>query len=162
MPCELRHFEALLNSPGRLEHLLDVRCAEGWVQFPESMQFAYDYLLANPAALGWWTYLFIHKHDKLLLGCGGFSGPPNADGVVEIGYAIAPSCRGQGWATEAAQGLVRYAFAQQGILAVDARTLNEFNASTKVLDRIGMLKTGVGHDPEAGEIWHWRLQKPTG
>ena len=93
VPCELAHFEAILNDVEILEQMLGVTVTEGWLQFPETIQFGYDYLKANPEALGWWTYLFIHTKDQVLIGNGGFAGLPDASGVVEIGYAIAPAYR---------------------------------------------------------------------
>lgn len=68
------------------------------------MRPAYDYLKSHPAANGRWTYLFIHKPDLTLIGLGGFKGAVNAEGMVDIGYAIAPSYRRRGLAIEAAQG----------------------------------------------------------
>ncbi len=60
---------------------------------------------------------------------------------------------------EAAQGLVDYAFSQPQIKTVDAHTLAEVNPSTKVLEKIGMKNIESLHDPDDGEIWHWRLSK---
>ena len=159
IPCELSHFEAILKDPRRLEQMLDVGLTECWLVFPEAMQSGYEYLKANPSALGWWTYLFIHSKDKSLIGNGGFAGLPDESGMVEIGYAIAPAYRNRGLASEAAQGLVDYAFTQQQIKMVDAHTLAATNASTKVLEKIGMKRIGTTHDPDEGEVWHWRLMR---
>src|SRR5688572_14547837 len=155
IPCELSHFEVILNDPNQLEQVLGVTLTEGWLAFPEAMQPGYEYLKANLDALGWWTYLFIHSKDKALIGNGGFAGLPDEKGVVEIGYAIAPAYRNRGLATEAAQGLVDYALSQPHIKMVDAHTLAQTNPSTTVLEKIGMKKIGTAHDPDEGEVWHW-------
>jgi ribosomal-protein-alanine N-acetyltransferase len=159
VPCELVHFEAILNDVKKLEQMLGVTVTEGWLQFPETIQFGYDYLKANPEALGWWTYLFIHTNDQALIGNGGFAGSPDASGVVEIGYSIAPAYRNRGLATETAQALVDYALSQSQINMVDAHTLCESNQSTRVLEKIGMKKIGTAHDPDEGEVWHWRVSR---
>jgi len=159
VPCELAHFEAIVNVPKRLEQLLDVSIADEWISFPEAMPYGYEYLKTNPDALGWWTYLFVHARDKMLIGWGGYKGKADESGTVEIGYDIAPSYRNRGLATEAAQGLVDYAFSHPHVKAVDAHTLAEVNSSTKVLEKIGMKNVGSLHDPDDGEIWHWRLDK---
>jgi [ribosomal protein S5]-alanine N-acetyltransferase len=159
VPCELSHFEAILNNASQLEQMLGVTITEGWLQFPESMQFGYEYLSANPDAFGWWTYLFVHAKDKALIGTGGFVGSPDGNGVVEIGYAIAMAYRNRGLATEAALGLVDYAFSQAQITVVDAHTLSEISPSTRVLEKIGMKKIGTAHDRDEGEVWHWRLRR---
>ncbi len=159
IPCELSHFETILKDPNQLEQMLGVVFTEGWLVFPEAMQSGYEYLKANPDALGWWTYLFIHSEDKALIGNGGFVGLPNGSGMVEIGYAIAPAYRNRGLATEAAQGLVDHAFSQPQVKMADAHTLADTNPSTKVLEKIDMRKIGTAHDPDEGEVWHWRLTR---
>lgn len=157
IPCELKHFEVILHDPQQLGRMLGVSVADGWMSFPEAMPRGYEYLKANPDALGWWMYLFIHVEDKRLIGLGGFKGKVDQAGMVEIGYEIAPNYRNRGLATEAAQGLVDYAFSQPEIKIVDAHTLAQANPSTSVLKKIGMKNIGTIRDPEDGEIWHWRL-----
>jgi len=160
VPCELRHFEAILSDVAKLEHLLGVTTAEQWLDFPESIQAGRDQLQSHPEILGWWTYLFLHPADKALIGVGGFAGPPSETGMVEIGYNIAPAYRNRGLATEAAQGLIDHAFSQPQIKMVEAHTLSEINGSTRVLEKVGMKKIGTSHDDDVGEVWHWRLMRP--
>ena len=162
IPCELPHFQAILRDQTELASLLRVSIADDWLGFPaaqEAMQPSYEYLKANPSALGWWTYLFIHAADNRLIGLGGFKGPPDAEGMVEIGYAIAPAYRGRGLATEAASGMMKYAFAHPEVNRVDAHTLPERNASVRVLERVGMKYVGPVNDPVDGEIWHWSVKR---
>jgi len=53
IPCELKHFEAILDDPKRLEGMLGVSVADGWMSFPEAIPHGYEYLKANPDVLGW-------------------------------------------------------------------------------------------------------------
>ena len=159
IPSELSHFEAIINDPTRLERMLGVSIADEWISFPEAIPYSYEYLKANPDALGWWMYLFVHAKEKMLIGMGGFKGKADEAGMVEIGYGIAPAYRHRGLATEAAQGLIDYAFSHAQIKMVDAHTLAEINPSTKVLERVGMNRLGTVHDPDDGEVWHWRLNR---
>jgi [ribosomal protein S5]-alanine N-acetyltransferase len=164
IPCELQHFEAILKDQKSLEQMLGVTVFDDWFDFPgvagiEAIRFSYEYLKANPDVLGWWTYLFIHVKDKVLVGIGGYKGLPDEAGIVEIGYATVPAYRCRGVATEAAQGLVDYAFSHHNIQMVDAHTLAEVNASTKVLEKVGMKHVGPAHDPDVGEVWHWSLKR---
>ena len=46
-----------------------------------------------------------------LVACGGYFGPPSADGTVEIGYSVVPEWRRHGYATELVQALTTRAFA---------------------------------------------------
>jgi ribosomal-protein-alanine N-acetyltransferase len=164
VPCELQHFDAILKDRKLLEQVLGVTVFEDWYNFPgiagiEAIRFSYEYLKDNPDALGWWTYLFIHKKDSVLVGMGGYKGVADGAGMVEIGYAIIPVYRSRGLATEAAQGLIDNAFSHQHVRMVDAHTLAEVNASTRVLEKVGMKQVGVAHDDDAGDVWHWRLKR---
>jgi RimJ/RimL family protein N-acetyltransferase len=66
---------------------------------------------------------------------------PAASGVVEIGYAIFPAARGQGYASETATALVDWAFATGAVSTVLAAVAEDNAASLAVLDRAG------GFDP---------------
>jgi len=160
VPCELNHFEAILDDERRLAPALGVTLAEDWLGFPaarEAMRPCYEHLKSNPSVLGWWTYLFVHKADRALVGLGGFKGGPDAEGAVEIGYALAPAYRGAGLATEAARGMIEYAFSHAEVGRVLAHTLPEKNDSTRVLERVGLRFVETVQDPEDGEVWRWRV-----
>jgi len=164
IPYELKHFEAILEDQGGLNQLLGVTVFENWFVFPgvagiEAIRYGYEYLKATPDAAGWWTYLFIHVEDNALVGHGGFKGKANEAGMVEIGYAIVPAYRGRGLATEAAQGLTDYAFSHPHVRTVDAHTLAEPNASTRVLEKLGMKHIETVQDPDVGDVWHWSLER---
>jgi [ribosomal protein S5]-alanine N-acetyltransferase len=165
IPCELRHFEAVLTADQRrLERMLDVTVFEDGFDFPgvasvETMRFLYEHLKANPDTLGWWTYLFVHGEDEVLIGQGGYKGKADEAGMVEIGYAIVPAYRRRGLATEAAQGLIDHAFAHARVKRIDAHTLAERNASTRVLEKVGMEFVGAVDDPDLGEVWRWSLRR---
>lgn len=162
IPCELQHFEAILNDQQKLASLLQVKLADDWLGFDaaqEAMQPSYQHLKSHPEILGWWTYLFVHKPDRTLIGLGGFKGPVNEEGMVELGYAIAPAYRRRGLAIEATRGMIKYAFQHPGIRRVDAHTLPEKNASTGVLEKAGMKFIGPVNDPDDGEVWHWSLRR---
>ena len=159
IPCELIHVEAIIRNKKELESILGASVPDGWPQYAESMPYAYEHLKADPSLLGWWTYLFIHPENKALVGSGGFKGKADESGMVEIGYEVAPEYRNRGLATEAAQGLIDYAFSYPHIKSVEAHTLAKANPSTRVLERIGMKYVGKVYDAEDGEIWHWRLTR---
>ena len=159
IPCELTHLEAAIRDRKELETILGVSVPDSWPVFAEAIPYSYERLKDDPSLLGWWTYLFIHAGDKALIGLGGFKGKADDAGMVEIGYEIVPEYRHRGLATEAAQGLVRFAFSQKYIKTVEAHTLAETNPSTRVLEKVGMKYVGAKHDPDDGEVWHWRLAR---
>lgn len=94
-----------------------------------------------------------------VVGTAGFKGPPDEGGVVEIAYAIAPGHRGRGYATEAAGALVAFAFADERVRVVRAHTLPEVSASTRVLEKCGLLQIAKVVDPEDGPVWRWECVK---
>lgn len=86
---------------------------------------------------GAWTHGFtvrLRETDDEI-GSAGFKGPPDADGVVELAYGIAPEHRGRGFATEAAAALVEFAVQSGLVRVVRAHTLPETNASTRILTK---------------------------
>ena len=155
-PLAVADFSAVLEGDAALEQALGLRVADRWVE-PEhraAVASGAEHLAASPAAAAWWTYVFVHEVDATLIGAGGFKGPPDA-GVVEIGYGVAPAYRGQGLAFEAAEGLLRFALAHPGSETVQAHTLPEANASTRILQRLGMTHVQTLVDPDDGPVWRW-------
>ncbi|WP_410505097.1 GNAT family N-acetyltransferase [Hymenobacter sp. BRD67] len=81
---------------------------------------------------------------RTLVGTGGFMGPPDAAGVVELGYSIAADWRGRGLGSELVAGLVQQAAATGMVHQLVAHTPPENITSQKVLLRNGF--TSVGTD----------------
>jgi RimJ/RimL family protein N-acetyltransferase len=81
-------------------------------------------------------YLIVRREDGLVVGEIGFVGPP-VNGVVTIGYAIVPSARGHGYATEAIRGLTGWALARADVDEVHADTLPDNEPSVRALLRAG-------------------------
>ena len=100
-------------------------------------------------------FMLVHRISGGVIGRCGFKGPPEADGVVEIAYGVAPEHQGKGYATEAAAALVSYAFSNGQVRVVRAHTLPEANASTRVLTKCGFQRVGEVIDPEDGLVWRW-------
>jgi RimJ/RimL family protein N-acetyltransferase len=79
--------------------------------------------------------------------------------VGDIGFELAPSFWGQGYATEAALAIVEYGFHQLGMHRLHAHCIAENEPSARVLTRIGMKREGVFRDHEffSDRWWdvHW-------
>jgi len=112
---------------------------------------------------GPWTHGFAitDAATGTVVGSCAFKGPPAPDGSVEIAYAIDPGHRGRGYATEAAQGLTRFALEAGHASVVRAHTLPEPNASTRVLTACGFRCLGTVEDPEDGPVWRWERAAST-
>jgi len=133
--------------------------ADGWEVFPEALPAKRDALARNPGSSRWRSRLFMLEEPPMLVGWGGFKGPP-ADGVVELGYSVAPALRGRGIASGAVREMLREAFSEREVRAVIACTLAEPGPSTKVLERTGFVYDGEVTE-EDGRLWRWRHDPPT-
>jgi ribosomal-protein-alanine N-acetyltransferase len=87
--------------------------------------------------LGLWAT--IHKDTGHFIGrCGLLPWTIDGQAEVEVAYALARTWWGQGLATEAAQGIVRYAFDQLGLSRLICLVEAENLASIRVAEKIGM------------------------
>jgi len=76
--------------------------------------------------------------EEALVASGGYFGPPDADGVVEIGYSVSENWRRCGFATEIVGALVENAFSRQAKTVI-AHTHPDNLASINVLRRSGFV-----------------------
>ncbi len=63
---------------------------------------------------------------------------------VEIGYAVRKERWGRGYATEAAERVLRYAFEELGLERVVAVAFPDNSASIKIMKKLGMEHVGLG------------------
>jgi ribosomal-protein-alanine N-acetyltransferase len=159
--CAPDHLIALREQPERFQSLVGYRVADGMHGFYVSDAVSAPWLEALRAAAGGapdpWSYGFfiVERSTGTVIGSAGFKGPPDAEGRVEIAYGIDPSRQGQGFATEAAGALLRFAAADPRVRLLRAHTLPEANASTRVLRKCGFVHIGEVVDPEDGPVWRW-------
>lgn len=118
-----------------------------------------DALAADPSRARWGARLFVVDEPRTLVGWGGFKGAPDADGAVEIGYAIAPAWEGRGVATAAVGAMLREAWDAPEVRCVLAHTLPERNASVRVLEKTGFARDGENLDGDVGAVWRFRLDR---
>ena len=117
--------------------------------------------VTNSTSADPWTHGFslVRREDGVVVGQGGFKGPPSEEGMVEIAYVVDPEHQGQGYATEAAEALTVFAFGDATVRTVRAHTRPEPNASTRVLTKCGFQNLGEVIDPEDGLVWRWEKQR---
>ena len=89
---------------------------------------------------GFGPYAILEKHSQDLIGyCGLFYFPDiNGQPEVEIGYRLARSTWGRGYATEAARAVRDYAFHTLGLKRLIAMIDPSNAASIRVAEKIGM------------------------
>ena len=96
---------------------------------------------------GWGLWAVERRDDRTLLGFTGLSRPgqlPHLAGQVEIGWRFAAHAWGQGYATEAAREVLRFAFARDG---ADLDAIVSFTAVTNERSQALMRRLGMTHDP---------------
>jgi len=163
VPNAPEHLRALMEGAELYEQITGFRVAKGLRELFGSGEVSPEYLvrLQDSTVADPWThgFAFMLESSRLMIGMGGFKGPPDADGMVEIAYGVATDYQGKGYATEAAQALVDYAWASGRVHAVRAHTLPASNASMRVLAKCGFNKIGEVTDPEDGLVWRWEKDK---
>jgi RimJ/RimL family protein N-acetyltransferase len=162
MPNEIKTERLLLRqlSPDEARDLLEGRPVEGlpWESgYPtEGTLVAVD-ALVRAAAVGvdagpFGLYQLLRLDDQHVVGDIGFYGRPDADGAVTLGYGLAPSARGRGYATEALRAVLEWALAQPRVRRVQADTTHANVASQRVMERAGMRLVGTD---EQLRYYHW-------
>lgn len=158
--CTTRIIEAFFNGEEQLGTLLGVAIPPNWTAHGDvAFRYTYDRITKGNAKIQWLTYLPVLKKTKTLVGCCGFKGSPK-NGMVEIGYEVAPDFRGWGLGTEIAQALIDRAFESPEVNLVQAHTLAAINPSTAILEKCGLSKIGEIDDPGDGVLWRWELRRP--
>lgn len=117
----------------------DVNRQQGWDKTdPESVRAEIEEMSArSPGEPGGWVQFSVEEADTgRLVGDIGLS--PAEPGVIKIGYTIAPDVQGRGYATEAVQALVDYAFQTLGADVVRAYASADNTPSIRVVEKVGM------------------------
>ncbi len=100
-------------------------------------------------------FVAVDSETREVVGSCGFKAPPSAAGDIEIAYFTYPGHEGQGYATAMASQLIALATDSASVRRIIAHTLPEPNASTRVLEKVGMTHAGEVTDPEDGKVWRW-------
>jgi RimJ/RimL family protein N-acetyltransferase len=101
------------------------------------------------------SFAAVDRESGAQVGSCTFKGPPDSDGVVEVAYGIETEFGRQGYATEATEALVQFAFASGRVRIVRAHTKLDNAASIRVLEKCGFRRLGEVMDPEDGLVCRW-------
>jgi [ribosomal protein S5]-alanine N-acetyltransferase len=158
-PFDPAHLLALIEGTEPFEACFGLPAAEGLRAFivSEDVSPAWLAQLRASSTPDPWLhgYAVVDRECRAVVGMVGFKGAPDAEGIVEIGYGIAPGFEGRGYATEAARAVVAFALGDHRVIRVRAHTLPTPNASTRVLAKCGFQRIGEVEDPEDGLVWRW-------
>ncbi|MBA2876611.1 GNAT family N-acetyltransferase [Thermaerobacillus caldiproteolyticus] len=139
VPCTLENYYKLSNQYDTGPHI----------------EMYLEQLKRDSSVEGWGGWFVILRENNQVIGDIGFKGKPNDQKTVEIGYGIIPTAQNQGFATEAVQGLIDWAFSSGQVEKVIAECLEDNVASIRVLEKVRMERTSA-----KGEMLYWELEKP--
>lgn len=127
---------------------------EGWPD--EELKEALPRIIANLELVGepsgFESWMVIEKTSKTLIGDVGFKGRPAPGGMIDLGYGIINAARRKGYANEAAESMIKWAFKQPEVKMITARCHDENDASTKTLESLGFYQKFIKE-----EMVHWFL-----
>ena len=125
--------------------------------FGEDLPTFRDGMRQAPDELGWWVWLVSTRDDARPVGVCGLGGVP-VNGSVTLGYSVFPEEEGQGFATEASAGLVRWVLGQAQVERVRATVPTWNLASVAVARKLGMVEVGHEISDEVGEVAVYELR----
>jgi [ribosomal protein S5]-alanine N-acetyltransferase len=157
VPCSVEHLEKLIEGAEAFQTAFGLQAIEGHMPVAGALEFMLDQIHAWQLKHPWLPYLVIFYPDRAVVGMCGFKSLPDSHRAIEIGYGIAPSYQGRGFATTAVHQLINIAFESKLVVRVFAHTLPENNASTRVLAKCGMTKVGDAIEPDVGNVWKWEI-----
>jgi RimJ/RimL family protein N-acetyltransferase len=99
----------------------------------------------------WGVFVLVRQKDGRAVGGMGFHGAPDEDGRVEVGYDLAESTRGHGYATEALQALTEWALSRDEVRALVATIDQDNAASQRVVARAGFHRAPVEEERTVNE-----------
>ncbi|SDY16013.1 Acetyltransferases, including N-acetylases of ribosomal proteins [Modestobacter sp. DSM 44400] len=105
---------------------------------------------ADPVSAAWVTGLVWDPDGQRTVGRAGFHGPPDAAGMVEVGYSIDPAHRRRGHAQAVLRVLLARAVREPAVRTVRASVRPDNTASRDLVLAHGFRQVGEQDDPEDG------------
>jgi RimJ/RimL family protein N-acetyltransferase len=107
-------------------------------------------VVADPGSAAWITGVIWDEDALVSVGRAGYHGPPDDAGMVEVGYAVDPELRRQGYARAALEALLDRAAREPDVRVVRA-TISPGNvASRSLVEKYGFARNGEQWDEEDG------------
>jgi len=117
-----------------------------------------DQIAADPASAEWVVRAAADAETGQVVGHGGFHGPPDDEGTVEVAYSVDPLFRRRGYAKAILTALLERAAAEPGVRAVRASIRPDNAGSLATIKGFGFRKVGEQWDPEDGLEWVFKRQ----
>jgi RimJ/RimL family protein N-acetyltransferase len=165
-PATAAELDAMIEGDrAELEAVLGVAVPDPLAPPPESgdvLEWFHDKIADDPTIRPWFFRWMIQRIEGRLIGSIGFTGHPDVMGGLLMGYSVYPADESRGYTSEAATGLVAWAFAQPGIVRVQATIRPDHPASQRVAAKAGLVHVGEQEDDEEGLVQLWEIVRPSG
>ncbi len=159
VPVTPEHVDAFFKSRAELGKLLGAAVPDEWPVAPEIMEYWREKAGDLDRDAGWAGYFFVQRDKRGVIGDGGFKRPPDTEGTVEIGYAVVPAYRRQGYGTEAVKALIAWAFNHPELKSITAETLPRSKESMRLLEKLGFSYQGIRQDTREGMLFLWQMNR---
>jgi len=107
-------------------------------------------IAGDPASLDWIARAAVAEPEGVVIGHGGFHGPPDDEGIVEVAYSVDPAFRRRGYAKAMLRALLERADADPAVTAVRASIRPDNAGSKATIAGFGFRKIGEQWDPIDG------------
>lgn len=154
----------------RAEALLGAALPEVWPMPDAVLRLRLSQVERAPADAPWLTRAIVLREATRVVGVAGFHGPPGGDwlrdvapGGVELGYTVVPADRRRGFAFEACDALLAWAFAVHRVGACVLSIAPDNHPSAALAHKLGFSKIGEWrHETRGLEHIHRRPGAPPG
>lgn len=162
VPWTLELIDALIaGDRAAAEASLEIRFPEPFTPPPETDDVLplFHTLVAEDQSRGaFCPRMIVRIDDRMALGSIGAMAP-DKDGASIYGYGIYPCFEGQGYASEAARGLVAWILKRDRVRVVTATIPIGHTASEIVSTRAGLIKTGRQVEDEGRMLNVWERRR---
>jgi RimJ/RimL family protein N-acetyltransferase len=131
-------------------YLAGPECRSVWLR--RSRQFDED-----PATAAWVTGIIWDEKNGIAAGRAGFHDLPDADGMVEIGYAVDPAYRRRGYARAALAALLTRAAKEEQVHRVRVSIRPDNEPSYRLASQFGFTKVGEQWDEDDGLEYQYEI-----
>jgi RimJ/RimL family protein N-acetyltransferase len=105
---------------------------------------------SDPAVNKWFVRWIVEKETQEIVGSTSFHGPPDMQGMMEIGLGIHVNFQRRGYATETLTGMWSWVIDQPGVDLLRYTVAPDNEASVAVIKKFGFECVGQQIDPEDG------------
>ena len=105
---------------------------------------------SDPSVNKWFVRWMVEKETREIVGSTSFHGPPDVQGMMEIGLGVHTDFQRRGYATEALTAMWSWVIDQPGVELLRYTVDPNNEASVAVIKKFGFERVGQQIDPEDG------------